>query len=362
MRLDSVGIQRIREQIPTNQNPFHHYDKAIVSVDTLKNDREYRYYLDHANWDIIVIDECQNVAERAQGTRKSQRARLATRLATRSETLILLSATPHDGKPESFASLMNMLDPTAIANPGNYSKEDIKDLYIRRFRKDVIADLRNSVKERDSQDVTCWASEQEELVFEALKDLKLPDTDARTQAGQLFRTTLVKSMLSSPMAALETVGNRMKGLEASTTRSSPADQAALAALVSLLAEIGPNQFSKYQRLIQLVRVDWGWRGHTANDRLVIFTGRRETQRFLMKHLAQDLALESEAVVSLDGAMPDVEQTAVVEQFPQEGQPVRILVAFEVASEVLNLHYLSHRLVHFDISLVVDDPAAAPRPH
>ena len=86
VRLDSVGIQRIREQIPTNQNPFHHYDKAIVSVDTLKNDREYRFYLDNANWDIIVIDECQNVAERVKGTRKSQRARLANRLATRSET------------------------------------------------------------------------------------------------------------------------------------------------------------------------------------------------------------------------------------------------------------------------------------
>ena len=162
-------------------------------------------YLDNANWDIIVIDECQNVAERATGIRKSQRAKLADRLATRSETLILLSATPHDGKPESFASLMNMLDPTAVADPDNYSKEDIKDLYIRRFRKDVIADLRNSVPERDSQDVTCWASAQEERVFAVLKDLKLPNTDARAKAGQLFRTTLVKSMLSSPMAALETV-------------------------------------------------------------------------------------------------------------------------------------------------------------
>ena len=347
VRLDSVGIQRIRQHIPTNQNPFHYYDKAIVSVDTLKNDRDYRFYLDNANWDIIVIDECQNVAERAKGAQKSQRARLAERLATRSETLILLSATPHDGKPESFASLMNMLDPTAIADPSKYTKDDIKDLYVRRFRKDVIADLRSSVQERDAADVECQASEREERVFALLKDLKLPDSYSKAKAGQLFKTTLAKSLLSSPMAALETVRNRLKRLQASATPA-PADCAALEELEPLLAVIGASDFSKYQRLLQLITGDWSWRGKDPKDRLVIFTGRRETQRFLMEHLAADLSLPNGAVVGLDGAMADVDQTRVVEQFAQEKDAVRILVATEVASEGLNLHYLSHRLVHFDI--------------
>ncbi len=347
VRLDSLGIQRIREHIPTNQNPFHYYDKAIVSVDTLKNDRDYRFYLDNASWDIIVIDECQNVAERARGTQKSQRARLAERLATRSETLILLSATPHDGKPESFASLMNMLDPTAIANPSAYTKDDIKDLYVRRFRKDVIADLRSSVQERETRHVEAQASEPEERVFALLKELKLPDSDAKAKAGQLFKTTLAKSLLSSPMAALETVRNRLKRLHVAATPA-PADIAALEDLEPNLEVIGAGDFSKYQRLLSLIRSDWAWKGRAPNDRIVIFTGRRETQRFLVQHLAADLGLAEGAVVQLDGAMPDVEQTRVVEQFAQEKEAVRILVATEVASEGLNLHYLSHRLVHFDI--------------
>lgn len=38
-----------------------------MSVDTLKNDRDYRVYLDNTNWDFIVIDECQNVAVRFAG-------------------------------------------------------------------------------------------------------------------------------------------------------------------------------------------------------------------------------------------------------------------------------------------------------
>ena len=347
VRLDSVGIQRIRQQIPTNQNPFHYFDKSIVSIDTLKNDRDYRFYLDTASWDIIVIDECQNVAERARGSQKSQRARLAERLSTRSETLILLSATPHDGKPESFASLMNMLDPTAIADPSNYTKEDIKDLYVRRFRKDVLDDLRSNVKDRDTQYVYCNATEREERVFTQLKDIKLPDSDSKAKAGQLFKTTLAKSLLSSPMAALETVRNRLNRLQAAATKS-PADVAALRALEPLLVAINSDDFSKYHRLLELIQKDWNWRGKDPNDRIVIFTGRRETQRFLMDRLACDLGLRPEGVVAIDGSMQDVIQNQVVEKFAQEKEAVRILVATEVASEGLNLHYLCHRLVHFDI--------------
>ena len=96
VRLDSIGIQRIRREIPSNHNPFYYYDKAIISIDTLKQESEYRTYIENAYWDIIVIDEAHNVAER--GTSSSLRSKLANLLSNRSDTLIMLSATPHDGK------------------------------------------------------------------------------------------------------------------------------------------------------------------------------------------------------------------------------------------------------------------------
>ena len=87
-------------------------------------------------------------------------------------------------------------------------------------------------------------------MFALLKDLKLPDSDAKAKAGQLFKTTLAKSLLSSPMAALQTVRIRLKRLDAATTQA-PADTAAPQELEPLLTAIEPADFSKYQRRLQL---------------------------------------------------------------------------------------------------------------
>ena len=127
VRLDSQGLARVRNRIPSNHNPFNYFDRSIISIDTLKNNLEYRNYLENAWWDIIVIDECHNVAARANEQGKSRRARLAEKLAGRSDTLILLSATPHDGSARSFASLMALLDPTAISDPDDYTPGDYRD-------------------------------------------------------------------------------------------------------------------------------------------------------------------------------------------------------------------------------------------
>ncbi len=344
VRLDSVGIQRIRTRIPSNQNPFFFFDKAIISIDTLKQEAEYRAYIENCYWDIIVIDEAHNVAERGTNSMRSKLARL---LSSRSDTLIMLSATPHDGKKRSFASLMNMLNPTAITNPDEYGPDDIQGLFIRRFKKDIKDQVSLSFKERSISRAYCQASPVEEAVFSFFSKLRFTSLDQNRGGNMLFKTTLEKALFSSPAACMDTVRNRIKKLEKKSEPEFDQDIEKLTTLLNVLADVTPECFSKYQKLVSEIKTS-KWTGQDTSDRLVIFTERIETLKFLEEHLPNDLGLGAKQVASLYGSLSDVEQQDVVERFGRESDSLRLLLASDVAAEGINLHYLSHRLIHFDI--------------
>ncbi|MDR3203607.1 MAG: DEAD/DEAH box helicase [Deltaproteobacteria bacterium] len=352
VRLDSSKIQKIRAKLVVNHNHFFHFNKTIVSIDTLKRDREYRQHLENARWDIIVIDEAHNVAER--GEKEGQRTRLAKLLEDKSEALIMLSATPHDGRSKSFASLMNILNPTAIADPENYTKEEVGELCIRRLKKDVKDEIIGAFKERSVFEESCLASALEEVAFDVLAELNLEmDQEAKRRgySGALFKTILEKSLFSSPAACLKSIDERLKKLIKKYGDSGFSDINKLKDFRAALEKIEFSSFSRYQSLLNLLKSQaYDWSADRADDRIVIFTERLETMNFLKTNLINEpnLNLSSEAVEILHGAQADYEQQAIVEDFGRRESPVRVLIATDVASEGINLHYLCHRLIHFDI--------------
>ena len=343
-RLDSVGIQRVRSRIPTNHNPFYYYDRSIISIDTLKQDAEYRTYLEQANWDIIVIDEAHNVADRGTG---SLRSRLARLLAKRSDTLIMLSATPHDGRARSFASLVNMLDATAIADPSNYTQADFRPgLVVRRFKKDVQAEVREAFRDREVYAQSFRATPPEEAAYDAL--LAIPaSTSRQTAKRDLFLVTLEKALFSSPAACIETLDERLKRRK---DHAGTAEVAALRALRDTLEPISATQYAKYQALLAAIQggAPFKWRPDDPEDRLVVFTERIATLRWLREQLERDLALKRGQIDILHGALSDIEQQRVVEDFGNATRPVRLLLCSDVAAEGINLHYQCYRLIHFDM--------------
>ena len=353
-RLDSVGIQRVRRRIPTNHNPFYYYDKTIISIDTLKQASEYRTYLEQAYWDVIVIDEAHNVADRGTGSLRSHLARL---LARRSDTLIMLSATPHDGKARSFASLMNMLDPTAIADPDDYSAEDFrgKGLVVRRFKKDIQHEVREAFRDRTTYRRAFDASAAEEAAYDALLAVRVANREGSARRD-LFIVTLEKALFSSPAACVQTVDQRIarrrRELEREPDEGIAAEVASLEKLRAALSRIGPDDYAKYRALLAAIQggEPFRWKARAPADRLVVFTERIETLRWLHERLRQDLKpkLRANQIAILHGGMSDVDQQQVVEDFGNAKRPVRLLLCSDVASEGINLHYQCHRLIHFDM--------------
>ena len=274
-----------------------------------------------------------------------------------------MSATPHDGTKRSFASLMRMLDPTSIADPQNYGPEDIKGLFIRRNRmnKDVIKDLSSKIPKRETIKVTSIATEAEEAAYEKLNALELYSDVKKRNSSMLFKITLEKALFSSPIACIESITNRIKRMEKTNFESNGqsagkknsksaennSDLESLKEFLNSVEAIGKENFSKYKKLLEVLR-NLKWDGRVDNDRLVIFTERIATLDWLVKNLQKDLKLKKEAVVGLHGKMQDIEIQTKVDDFGQQTKPVRILVASDLASEGINLHHQSHKLIHFDI--------------
>ncbi|PRP95254.1 helicase-related protein [Enhygromyxa salina] len=359
VRLDSRGIQRVQQQIPANMNPFHFYERVIISIDTLKRDTKYRRFLDDCRWDAIVIDECQHVAERStQKGQASMRAQLAQRLARTCDALILTSATPHDGRPESFASLMNLLDPTAVTNPSEFTNEEIGGLYVRRFKKDIEHEVSESFQDRQLVPHHVSATPAEEALLAALATAEFKTIGRLSKAGEfagsgaLFRTLLKKSALSSADALLSTLSERSKHPRLSKPdkgAGSPEaahDRALIGQLSKLArsAQAGEDTQqlpSKLARLIELLR-------SFGDDRVVVFSERIHTLDMLERVLGRELGLDDGAIRLFSGSLDDTSQQQTVKDFGSRDSKIRVLLCSDAAAEGINLHFYCHRLVHYDI--------------
>lgn len=379
VRLDSTGIQRIRQKLPANRNPFAFFKRVIISIDTLKSDK-YVAHLRRHRWDAVVIDESHNVTNSS-----TQNFRLATMLSRQTDALVLASATPHNGDPRSFAALVRMLEPSAVKPDGvELDEKQVQRLIVRRHRHspEVASVVGSDWAERKEPRNTLVEPSpiEEEIAVELERTWLWPAGGSSPYSGKggatLFPWTLAKAFLSSPAALEESVRKRLRVLDggvegeddegslvlsgadsgagsagpAGTTapvgRSRNDEREALTRLHDLARRSLTERSAKYDALLAHLRAIGVRKG--AEMRAVVFAERVATLGWLQEKLVEDLGLTQANVAVLHGGLSDVDQQAIVESFKLASSPIRVLVTGDVASEGVNLHSHCHHLVHYDI--------------
>lgn len=137
--IDRARMEDIRKQSERGVNPFDNVQLGLASLDFLRQDHVVRD-LERTDFDVVVVDEAHHVFRTGVSADRSdtQRRKLAEVLAARSDALLLLTATPHDGYDRSFASLLELLDPYLVSARGEARASRFGAHVVRRLKRHIV--------------------------------------------------------------------------------------------------------------------------------------------------------------------------------------------------------------------------------
>ncbi len=415
--VDSAQLNTLRRSHGSAANPFRVYPLTIVSLTWLrgaKAERLLQEVLDPDGekraFDLLILDEAHHVAPAAPRQRyavDSQQTKLIRWLAPHFEHRLFLSATPHNGYPESFTALLEIIDDQRFARGVDPDPVAQKETIVRRMKGQITeADgITPRFAKRDAQAITVIYPDIEREAhallkeFAALRRRRLTTRKGRASAD-LITLLLKKRLFSSPRAFAHTVGVYLETIQSRTSGTAAAAangdeipewmEGFLGAVAAYddeqLAEAEDDAAARSGRIqaelsdtsqqeIALLRRMETWAAryetrpdakarelitylqgvclpdgeHWVNERVVVFTEYRDTQIWLKELLAQE-GLSGDRVKLLYGGMDawHREQLRLAFQEPPDRSKVRILLATDAASEGIDLHEHCHRLINYDI--------------
>ncbi|MGH2649615.1 MAG: SDR family oxidoreductase [Actinomycetota bacterium] len=137
---NAAGLAREQTDLPAGLAPWDLPSARIItSVDYLKKDEVRRRALAKP-WDLVIVDEAHALAESGspQNPYRTRRTRLGEDLRDNSRGLLLLTATPHNGYPHSFRSLIELVEPTSATLSGATVRDRIDRAMVRRMKRQIV--------------------------------------------------------------------------------------------------------------------------------------------------------------------------------------------------------------------------------
>lgn len=377
-------------RITSTDNIWQTSDLVISSLDSVKPVEARKGWTDEqlaqfnkdrfldlisAGWDLIIVDEAHRLGG---STTQVARYQLGKGLAEAAPYLLLLSATPHQGKTESFHRLIALLDRAAFPDPASVTKERVLPYVIRTEKRHAIdAAGKPLFKPRITKLVAIpWKPEHEaqRRLYEAVSTyVREGYNQAMSQKkGYLgFLLILMQRLVTSSTRAISTtLSKRLDVLSQPAERMPDAatlfdedwadldGQEQLEALVSARLRALDNERSEVQRLLDLAQevqargpdaraealLEWIYTLQKEEGdpdlKLLIFTEFIPTQQML----AEFLTARGFSVACLNGGMDMDQRVDVQREFAGKA---RILVSTDAGGEGLNLQF-SHVIINYDL--------------
>lgn len=401
---DDIGtLQRLAPGADHRSSAWSMFDQVIVSLDSVKPMDKRRGWtaervaeynrsrfedLITAGWDLVIVDEAHRLGG---STDQVARYKLGKGLAEAAPYVLLLSATPHQGKTDAFHRLMNLLDDDAFPDMDSVSRERVAPYVIRtEKRKAIDADGKPLFKPRRTQMApVAWESRHQlqQLLYEAVTDYVREGynqalREKKRHIGFLMilmqrlvvsSTRAIRTTLERRLAALKD-GEQQASLRLAELENgedgleSPDDEIAelydmdgqelldelLKSHVSALQSEGSHVETLLDAAVRCEQagpdakaealIEWIYKLQAEENepdlKVLIFTEFVPTQQMLKEFLEA----RGISVVTLNGSMAMEERGAAQDAFRKSH---RVLVSTDAGGEGLNLQF-AHVIINYDI--------------
>lgn len=360
------------------------YNRVIASLDQLKGEEHLQKLIAADPWGLVVFDEAHRLSRSRYGLsyNTSERFKLAQLLRKKTDSLLLLSATPHQGKQDKFQALLELLHPewrtqiqTLSLNP-----EILSNMVIRNNKSDVTDAEGNFIfRGKIVRSVLVDLDSSERSFDDKLKNYLQAGYDAAglkgTQTKAIgFVMTVYRKLAASSIAAihgalsrrLEKLNSQRTSLcgdaeneiednafeteweerEAERVASTHVDeffQGEIALLRTLLADA--HELITHDKKIDAFingLVKETLRGN-QQEKILIFTEYRATQDYIKAALSKEFGADSVSLIH--GGMRHSDRQIAINHFESEGQ---FLISTEAGGEGINLQRTCHVMINFDL--------------
>lgn len=374
-------------RITDNEDVYGQFDQVISPMDSIKPlekragwsdekvekyNEERIYSIINSGWDLIIIDEAHRVAG---STGEVARYKLGCLLSQASPYLLLLSATPHNGKTEPFLRLVRLLDEQAFPNARSIVKEQVAPYLIRTEKREAIDNNGNKLfKNRITHMVTLNWDERHTLQRELYKLVTAYVSKTYNKALRnrkknmclIFLLIIMQRMVTSSTAAvLQSLERRLDVLKTQSTKLGSLTEEHLVELdiedgveealeaISLDTE---EEIAELEQIIAIAKqaefqhpdvkvesllntVD-EMLSEDPSQKIIVFTEFVATQQYLLRVLKN----KGYAVCYLNGSMNIEERSDALRDFRDRAS---IFISTDAGGEGLNLQF-SNIIVNYDL--------------